>query len=133
MSDVYGEESDEEGGNNQNKANTKISSKTISSDENDPMSCIVDLREYDVPYTMRAAIDMDLRVGAWYTVTPDEGASSTCSVSWQRDMLELCEPKILAFDIECEKSPLKFPNAQVDRIFMISYMVKGDGYLIINR
>lgn len=48
-------------------------------------------------------------------------------------MLELCEPRMLAFDIECEKSPLKFPNAERDRIFMISYMTKGQGYLIINR
>lgn len=42
--------------------------------------------------------------------------------------------RIFAYDIECEKSPLKFPNAQRDRIFMISYMVSpGEGYLIINR
>ena len=40
-------------------------------------------------------------------------------------MLERCEPRILAFDIECEKGPLKFPNAEVDRIFMISYMAEG--------
>jgi DNA polymerase epsilon subunit 1 len=51
----------------------------------------------------------------------------------ERDILELCEPRILAFDIECEKSPLKFPNADVDRIFMISYMIKDQGFLIINR
>jgi DNA polymerase epsilon subunit 1 len=44
---------------------------------------------------------------------------------WQKDLLERCEPRILAFDIECEKSPLKFPNAEFDRIFMISYMVEG--------
>jgi len=54
-------------------------------------------------------------------------------VEKQAQILELCEPRILAFDIECEKSPLKFPNAEVDRIFMISYMVKNQGYLIINR
>lgn len=110
-------------------------------DESDPLSCIIDLREFDVPYTMRAAIDLDLRIGAWYVVTPDgglgssnSGASSlTCSVTWQKELLELCEPRILAFDIECEKSPLKFPNAETDRIYMISYMVKGQGYLIINR
>lgn len=101
--------------------------------EDDPLDCIIDMREYDVPYTMRAAIDMDLRVGAWYVVTPEGGSSSICSVEWQKDMLELCEPRILAFDIECEKSPLKFPNVEVDRIYMISYMVKGQGYLIINR
>ena len=47
--------------------------------------------------------------------------------------------RVLAFDIECEKSPLKFPNAERDRIFMISYMISTgsgqppQGYLIINR
>eukprot|EP01038_Epipyxis_sp_PR26KG_P011543 gene11543-15462_t len=104
--------------------------KSISSD---PLAIITDLREHDVPYTMRVSIDIDLRVGAWYVITPEHGGADTCNVQWQKDMLELCEPKVLAFDIECEKSPLKFPNAEVDRIFMISYMVSGQGYLIINR
>lgn len=40
---------------------------------------------------------------------------------------------MLAFDIECEKSPLKFPNPDNDRVFMISYMADGKGYLIVNR
>ena len=43
------------------------------------------------------------------------------------------EPRILAFDIECVKAPLKFPNAEVDEIFMISYMFDGQGYLILSR
>jgi DNA polymerase elongation subunit (family B) len=46
---------------------------------------------------------------------------------------DICTFRILAFDIECEKSPLKFPNPEVDRIFMISYMIDGQGYLIVNR
>ena len=33
------------------------------------------------------------------------------------------EPRVLAFDIECTKEPLKFPQAERDEIFMISYMV----------
>ena len=32
---------------------------------------------------------------------------------------------ILAFDIECTKEALKFPQAERDQIFMISYMVDG--------
>ena len=40
---------------------------------------------------------------------------------------------MLAFDIECTKAPLKFPDAAVDQVFMISYMVDGQGFLIINR
>jgi DNA polymerase epsilon subunit 1 len=43
------------------------------------------------------------------------------------------EPRIFAFDIECTKAPLKFPDANVDQVFMISYMIDGQGYLIINR
>jgi DNA polymerase epsilon subunit 1 len=98
----------------------------------DPLMCLTDIREYDVPYTMRVAIDLDIRVGAWYIVSPISGMD-ICEVDWQKDFLELCEPRILAFDIECEKSPLKFPNAENDKIFMISYMVANQGYLIINR
>ena len=30
-------------------------------------------------------------------------------------------------------SALKFPNAENDRIYMISYMTPGQGYLITNR
>lgn len=98
----------------------------------DPLDCLIDMREYDVPYAMRVAIDLDIRVGAWFTVTP-ENNGMTCTVEWQKDLLELCEPRVLAFDIECEKSPLKFPNPEHDRVFMISYMVSNQGYLIINR
>ena len=99
----------------------------------DPLACLSELREYDVPYTMRVAIDMSIRVGSWYYVKPNEAGSEGCTLFWQKDMLELCEPRILAYDIECEKSPLKFPNAEVDRIYMISYMIAGQGYLIVNR
>ena len=83
--------------------------KRLSAYATDPLDCLIDMREYDVPYAMRVAIDLDIRVGAWYTVTPEHN-SLTCAVEWQKDLLELCEPRVLAFDIECEKSPLKFPN-----------------------
>jgi DNA polymerase elongation subunit (family B) len=55
------------------------------------------------PYSMRVSIDLDLRVGSWYIVRTLQG-TECCTVHWQKDMLELCEPKILAFDIECEKA-----------------------------
>ena len=97
-----------------------------------PLSFISDMREHDIPYDMRVCIDCELRVGAWFVVSPVQG-SEGCIVTWQKELLELCEPRILAFDIECEKAPLKFPNAEHDRIYMISYMVSGQGYLIINR
>ena len=41
--------------------------------------------------------------------------------------------RVCAFDIETTKLPLKFPDAEQDQVFMISYMLDGQGYLIINR
>ncbi len=39
----------------------------------------------------------------------------------------------MAFDIECTKPPLKFPSAETDEIFMISYMCSGRGFLVLSR
>ncbi len=39
----------------------------------------------------------------------------------------------MAFDIECTKPPLKFPSAETDEIFMISYMCAGRGFLALSR
>ena len=106
--------------------------KSTKLNNRDTMSFICDMREYDVPYDMRVCIDLDLRVGSWHSIKPKQG-SLGCDVVRLPEMLELCEPDILAFDIECEKAPLKFPDAEKDRIYMISYMFEGKGYLIINR
>ena len=99
---------------------------------------IVDLREYDVPYHMRVAIDNDIRVGAWFIIRPLPGGAtgpsgSKIAVEWQKDMVVKAEPRVLAFDIECCKAPLKFPVAEDDEVFMISYMIDGRGFLIISR
>ncbi|OEH78711.1 DNA polymerase family b protein [Cyclospora cayetanensis] len=40
---------------------------------------------------------------------------------------------ILAFDIECYKAPLKFPDKETDPIILISYMHNQQGYLLVNR
>ena len=40
---------------------------------------------------------------------------------------------VLAYDIETTKLPLKFPDAVIDQIMMISYMIDGQGFLITNR
>jgi DNA polymerase epsilon subunit 1 len=96
----------------------------------DFMECLTDIREYDVQYDIRVSIDMEVRVGAWYTVQPVEG---NVIVKWQKQMLDKAEPLVLAFDIECSKAPLKFPDAAVDEIYMISYMLGGEGFLIISR
>ncbi len=41
--------------------------------------------------------------------------------------------RILAFDIETTKEPLKFPDVKFDSIMMISYIIDGSGFLITNR
>jgi DNA polymerase epsilon subunit 1 len=49
------------------------------------------------------------------------------------DLLQRAEVRVCAFDIETTKLPLKFPDASYDSVMMISYMIDGQGYLIINR
>ncbi|KAK1938956.1 DNA polymerase epsilon catalytic subunit A [Phytophthora citrophthora] len=109
-----------------------VDAKGATTDESE--SSLLELREYDVPYPMRVAIDLDIRVGAWYHVNYDPTAPySPSDVRRQKDMVDKAEPVVCAFDIECTKAPLKFPDAQVDQIYMISYMIDRQGYLIVNR
>ncbi|VFQ71576.1 unnamed protein product [Cuscuta campestris] len=96
----------------------------------DYLDCINDLREYDVPYHVRFAIDNDVRCGQWYDVSV---CSSGVMLERRADLLQRAEVHVCAFDIETTKLPLKFPDAEYDSIMMISYMVDGQGYLIINR
>lgn len=96
----------------------------------DPCSLIYDIREYDVPYLARVCIDLNIRVGCWYEVSSERG---TIQVKRQQHILSQADPKVFAFDIETSKAPLKFPNAEVDSIYMISIMIDGRGILIINR
>jgi len=91
---------------------------------------IVDIREYDVPYHHRFAIDTNTRCGQWYTVRSVPG---NVVLSPREDLLLRAEMRVCAFDIECTKLPLQFPNAEYDQVFMISYMIDGQGFLIINR
>jgi DNA polymerase epsilon subunit 1 len=49
------------------------------------------------------------------------------------EIVTRADPKVLAFDIETTKLPLKFPDPEIDSIMMISYMLDGKGFLIINR
>ncbi|KAI1296371.1 DNA polymerase epsilon catalytic subunit [Mortierella claussenii] len=96
----------------------------------DGLEHIVDIREYDVPYTIRVAIDKDIRIGLWYNVkvTPAD-----VEIKRQLDRVARADPVVFAFDIETTKLPLKFPDAAIDSVMMISYMIDGQGYLITNR
>ena len=96
----------------------------------DPLSQVTDIREYDVPYLARVCIDLNIRIGCWYDVSSDRGV---ISVTRQEHILTPSNAKVFAFDIECSKAPLKFPDASVDAIYMISIMIDGRGILIINR
>ena len=47
------------------------------------------------------------------------------TMTLREDLLVHPDPVIFAFDIETTKLPLKFPDAAIDQIMMISYMIDG--------
>lgn len=96
----------------------------------DPREGIIDVREYDVPYYLRVAIDNEIRVGLWYAVTFTAGQPSFKNLA---ERVKRADPVVMAYDIETTKAPLKFPDQAIDQVMMISYMVDGQGYLITNR
>lgn len=99
-------------------------------DKRSPTDCIENIYEYDVPYHVRVSIDLDIRVGKWYKVEAKHGETK---LTEQTDRIARADPVVMAYDIETTKLPLKFPDATFDKIMMISYMIDGQGYLIINR
>lgn len=70
---------------------------------------------------------------------PDINAKSANDLSSARlqrlpEIVERAAPVVFAYDIECTKKPLKFPDAEAgDQVMMISWMVDGKGFLGINR
>ncbi|KAJ7630434.1 hypothetical protein FB45DRAFT_915491 [Roridomyces roridus] len=98
--------------------------------DKDPREGIIDIREYDVPYYLRVAIDIDIRVGLWYGVTFTAGQPGFKQLT---ERVKRADPVVMAYDIETTKAPLKFPDQAIDQVMMISYMVDGQGYLITNR
>ncbi|SCW03082.1 LAFE_0G02542g1_1 [Lachancea fermentati] len=111
--------------NESNQLQRALYSSTNTAIEDTKM-LISDMREYDVPYHVRVSIDNNIRVGKWYKVTSRGFLEVTEKVAF-------ADPVVLAFDIETTKPPLKFPDASIDQIMMISYMIDGEGYLITNR
>ena len=105
-------------------------SHTAAKGDKDPREGIIDIREYDVPYYLRVAIDIDIRVGLWYTVTFNAGQPTFQQIV---ERVKRADPVVMAYDIETTKAPLKFPDHALDQVMMISYMVDGQGYLITNR
>lgn len=99
----------------------------------DPMDWVTDIFEYDVLYLSRVAIDNDLRCGRWYDIkcSANDVKPTQCVV--RPDLLAPPPLRVFAWDIEVTKERLKFPDAEKDEVMMISYMVDGHGYLIVNR
>ena len=92
---------------------------------------IIDLREHDVPYHVRVSIDLGIFVGKWYNIKHVAGKNP--DIVPHPELIDWPDPVVLAFDIETTKLPLKFPDSAIDQIMMISYMVDGQGFLIVNR
>ncbi|KAK7200869.1 DNA polymerase epsilon catalytic subunit [Novymonas esmeraldas] len=95
------------------------------------MDWVQDIREYDVKYHMRVAIDLKVYCGLWYDVAVTEGEARVVRCDDSRYAPAM--PRVVAFDIETTKAPLRFPQPEVDQVYMISYMLDGRGYLITNR
>lgn len=94
---------------------------------------VVDIREYDLPYHMRVCIDKRIFAGLWYDVRGVDPATQLPRITRNPDRVEPMDPVVCAYDIETTKLPLKFPDVEVDQVMMISYMINGHGFLIINR
>jgi len=62
-----------------------------------------------------------------------EAKNGITTITRNKDRLAPADPVVMAYDIETCKAPLKFPDAAVDQIMMISYMIDGQGFLITNR
>ncbi|OSD08022.1 DUF1744-domain-containing protein [Trametes coccinea BRFM310] len=106
------------------------SSRRPGARDKDPREGIIDIREYDVPYYLRVAMDNDIRVGLWYAISFTAGQPAFKQLT---ERVKRADPVVMAFDIETTKAPLKFPDQAIDQIMMISYMVDGQGFLITNR
>lgn len=93
---------------------------------------ILDMREYDVFYHTRVCIDQEIRCSFWYTLTFKDNYVDTI-IRVEDESMVRPEFTIMAYDIECTKQPMKFPDAEIDTVFLISYVINGDGFLITNR
>jgi len=104
------------------------------------MDSVENIYEFDVDYVNRVCIDKHINCGRWFTVERNIMATSVdniwdtqCTVTAMPEMLVKPGLRVFAWDIECTKEPLKFPDSAHDRITLISIMVDGSGFLIVNR
>ncbi|KAH9411444.1 DNA polymerase family B exonuclease [Ordospora pajunii] len=90
---------------------------------------IVSVCEYDIPAEVRVANELGIRCGKWYVIWYD----GERYVIEKSERIVFPDLRILAFDIETSKKPLKFPSADCDSVMMISVKTESNGYLIVNR
>ena len=64
----------------------------------------------------------EIRIGLWYDV---KVSPTDVQITRQMERVARADPVVLAFDIETTKLPLKFPDAAIDSVMMISYMIDG--------
>jgi DNA polymerase epsilon subunit 1 len=76
-------------------------------------------------------IDSELRVAHWYELQLEGPLLKRHT--HLKEKLDKAALRVLAFDIETTKQPLKFPDVKYDQVMMISYIVDGSGFLITNR
>lgn len=91
---------------------------------------ITGIYEHDIPFEVSVFIDTGLRCGNWYLVSYEE---ETYFFRKEESISHYPNMRVLAFDIETTKKPLKFPNPEYDEIMMVSAMCDSQGYLIVNR
>ena len=93
---------------------------------------MIDLGKFPLhnPSLSRDSHFADIRVGNWYYVEAKNGVTT---IKRNEERLAPADPVVMAFDIETTKLPLKFPDAAIDQVMMISYMIDGQGFLITNR
>ncbi|TFY77880.1 hypothetical protein EWM64_g6131 [Hericium alpestre] len=117
-------------GTHKRHSSTDGSSAAQNARDKDPREGIIDIREFDVPYYLRVAMDNEIRVGMWYAITFNAGQPTFAPIT---ERVKRPDPVVMAYDIETTKAPLKFPDQAIDQVMMISYMVDGQGFLITNR
>lgn len=109
----------------------ELTSKKNIKDFEDIADLITGIREYDVPYHSRVCIDTGLRAGKWFDLTVDDQFAIDIKPNQTKESMP--DLKVLAYDIETSKDPLKFPDPEKDQVMMISLMYEGEAFLIINR
>jgi DNA polymerase epsilon subunit 1 len=111
----------------------------------------IDIREYDIKYLHRCAIDFNINVRKWFPSPFNQNVlqkrllslecsrysvracgTGACKVVPRPDILVWAERCIIAFDIETCEAPLKYPDAEVDQVRTPSCAAKDAKIIVIH-